>query len=386
MVSKMAGRVDNRRKEKVEYIVHIIDNLGRGGAETLFVDLLPALSRHYRVVLVTLDDRNEFGDDVFHHCYKHYNLNHTSNATLFSSVAKLKRIIKAYQPVLVRSQLFWSTVIAKIACPKKIPLVFSVHTLMSDSLSKGWKGSLLKRIEKLTTSGRHILVGVTKQVVNDYVTNFKYNGKSYVLYNYVRESFFSNQRALNNFSGKRLKLVAVGNLSYPKNYNYLIEAFKKLRTKNISLDIYGDGPLNKELSNEIDRFKLPISLKGKSANIFSILQHYDCFVLVSSFEGFGIAVAEAMAVGLPLILSGLPVLREVTDDRAFFIDLSNPDTFVNLVQSFLSNENDINIHVQENISAAKEKYTQKVYLQGLLHIYKEAIKSTQNKPSEISLQ
>ena len=43
-------------------IVHVIDDLGRGGAETLLVDLLKDLGDHYDIVLVTLTNYSEFDE------------------------------------------------------------------------------------------------------------------------------------------------------------------------------------------------------------------------------------------------------------------------------------------------------------------------------------
>jgi glycosyltransferase involved in cell wall biosynthesis len=44
------------------------------------------------------------------------------------------------------------------------------------------------------------------------------------------------------------------------------------------------------------------------------------FVLPSLFEGFGMPAVESMALGAPTLVSGLPVLREVTLGRARYIE------------------------------------------------------------------
>ena len=41
--------------------------------------------------------------------------------------------------------------------------------------------------------------------------------------------------------------------------------------------------------------------KGTTSNIFSVLREADIFAFPSAFEGFGLALAEAMSVGLPVI-------------------------------------------------------------------------------------
>ena len=208
-------------------IVHVIDNLGRGGAETLLTDLLPVLSRHYNIILVTLDDKNEFGEHVFQYCYKHYCLQHTSRLAILRTVKKLQAIIIEHEPVLVRSQLFWSSIISKLACPKKIPLVFSVHITM-EVFGETVLGPVLAMVEKATLSNRYTMIGVTQQVVDGYRKKFNFKGKSFVLYNYVRKEFFVERSPLQHAG---LRLLAVGNLRPQKNYQYLIDAFKLLKEK-----------------------------------------------------------------------------------------------------------------------------------------------------------
>ena len=75
---------------------------------------------------------------------------------------------------------------------------------------------------------------------------------SYIIF--VEDKFFQPAFKRMNYNGT-LRLIAVGNLKYQKNYPYLIEAFKKL-PKSIRLDIYGSGELAYQLQEEIDKFKL----------------------------------------------------------------------------------------------------------------------------------
>jgi glycosyltransferase involved in cell wall biosynthesis len=362
-------------------IVHVIDNLERGGAETLLLDLLPVLSEHYNIILVTLEDRNEFDENVYQYCYKHYCLDHKGNMYLPRTVYRLSQIIRNHQPVLVRSQLIWSTIITRLACPNKIPLVFSVHITM-EVFNETVLGPALATFEKLTLSDKNTMIGVSKAVVDGYVKKFNFRGRSFVLHNYVKKEFFNDRR--NEYNKNSLRMVAVGNLRQQKNYQFLIEAFKLLKQEDVYLDIYGNGPQYQSLDEQIKEHSLSITLKGKSGKIPEIMKGYDAFVMVSSFEGFGIVVAEAMAAGLPLILSDIPVLREVAENNAFFIDPAKPETFVELTHALLKKEKDILIYLESNNKTVNEKYTQNVYLKKLLNIYEEAILSKANNSIEIN--
>ena len=165
---------------------------------------------------------------------------------------------------------------------------------------------------------------------------------------------------------------------YKKNYFYLIEAFKKLRDKDVHLDIYGDGPLHTELQEKITAGGVNITLKGGTVNTFEALKGHHVFVMVSSFEGFGIAVAEAMAAGMPLILSDIGVFREITDSNAFFIDISSVDSFTSLITRIVSLELHLNSLIEANRLIAKKRYSKAVYIRLLLKIYQDILSGQVN--------
>jgi glycosyltransferase involved in cell wall biosynthesis len=362
----------------MQTIVHVVEDLNRGGAETLLTDLLPELNKYYKIVLVTLKPGNTFGDEMIKSCYGYYCLDYKGFRTFYSSIRKLKKIIRKYDPVLVRSQLTLSTIIARMACPKNIPFVFSIHSTISIQIKKDLKGRAIRLLERVTARKTDTLLGVSQVIIDDYRKSFSFYGKSYVLYNYVRDDFFSGFTT-EIYKGGVLKLVAIGNLRHPKNYFYLVEAFKLLRNADVQLDIYGVGPLHDQLEEQISVNSAKITLKGGTANSFEALKGYHAFVMVSSFEGFGIAVAEAMAAGIPLILSDIEVFREITQGNAFFVDISSVESFTLLISKVMNGSCSLNSFIEINKQIAKERYSKTEYIRNLLKIYKDTLEGYEKK-------
>ena len=131
-------RRDKRARMK---IVHVIDSLRVGGTENQFLALLPELARDHEIVLVTLDDRDRTGLGELP-VSRRYSLAFSGPRSLLRCALKLRKIIAAEKPDLVRSQLYWSSIIARLATPKwssmKQVMMCSLKTSLGRRSPKSW--------------------------------------------------------------------------------------------------------------------------------------------------------------------------------------------------------------------------------------------------------
>lgn len=114
---------------------------------------------------------------------------------------------------------------------------------------------------------------------------------------------------------KRKRIVTAGRLTPQKNQKMLIEAFAAIHKSHPEyiLDIYGDGPLQKELQAQIDALRISkyATLKGNASNIHEEISDAEIFVLSSDFEGLSNALLEAMMMGLPCVATNCSGSDEV---------------------------------------------------------------------------
>src|SRR5260370_3429431 len=105
-------------------------------------------------------------------------------------------------------------------------------------------------------------------------------------------------------------LAEMGRLVPQKGFELLLKAVSQVahRHPDWTLTILGDGPILGELQTQAESLDLNqrVNFAGAVSDPFPRLGAADLFVLSSRFEGFGMALAEAMACGLPGISFDCP--------------------------------------------------------------------------------
>ena len=346
-------------------VLHIIDTLGIGGAEKILVGTvngLPWFQHH----VIYLNGSDAMAANLPEDC-KIVKLNCRSKFDIPRSAVKLNKYIRENNIEIVHSHLFMATLVARLACPKNVKLFTTIHNLPSKNFFA--ESRIARWLEKITSSKRHHLIAICHEVFKDYKKNFGVKGDYSILYNYVDESYYAKAYKKMSFNGT-FRMVAVGNLKKQKNYTFLVEAFKKM-PKNIHLDIYGSGVQEQELRDEIEKHHLNITLCGVRKDIQHVLPNYDAFIMSSKFEGQPIALLEAMACGMPAILSDIPVLREVTNNNGIFFDLDNPADVVKKITAIASHQVDLDIIAKTNFERVRKIASRENYMSMLRKLYLE---------------
>lgn len=105
--------------------------------------------------------------------------------------------------------------------------------------------------------------------------------------------------------GPPVMFMSIGRLARQKGHDVLITAFAKLATAGVDarLTIVGGGDEHDALAALIARLGLGehVQLLGTVPNPAAELAAADCFVSASRWEGFGVAIVEAMSAGLYVI-------------------------------------------------------------------------------------
>ncbi len=162
---------------------------------------------------------------------------------------------------------------------------------------------------------------------------------------------FTKKRLLRKKFGipNKLTFLYIGQIIKRKGLDLLLEAFYYLKKAEVSLVICGEGEEKEKLKKLISRRKIRnvyfINSK-RSKQLPEIYNLADVFILPSLVEVWGLVVNEAMASGLPVVVSkyaGSAADLVKKGENGFVFDPKNPDELVKIINYFINNPHKIKI-------------------------------------------
>jgi glycosyltransferase involved in cell wall biosynthesis len=349
---------------KKPVILHIINTLGTGGAEVLLRDTVASLEQYDHVVCYLYGADDLVSSFVPHPVYK---LHHEGWKDFNSTVSKLKSIIEIHDVAIVHAHLLDATILSRQAVPDHVKYFFTIHNILSKD---AFDANRLSRIaEQFTYKKDQYIISVSREALKDYQKSIGIKGPSFILYNYVHQKYFNLDYDYDQDITPGFRLVAVGNLRRQKNYPMILEALSLLRDLPVSLDIYGSGDMHDELQSIIYNKKINARLMGRADDVSKILLQYHAYIMGSLFEGFGISPMEAMAAGMPVILSDLDVFRELAEDVPRYFDPEDASSIADAIRFVLENWMEMKYRAMRGKRLVHRKASKEVYLNKLIEIY-----------------
>lgn len=184
-------------------------------------------------------------------------------------------------------------------------------------LLQRWFGGRTRRIVRLRLSASFYnkTICVSNSVRESLVRDYRFQaGKTITIYNWVSVSeFFPSQHdgtAVRNRLGVgpgEFLLISSARLSEVKRIDILLEAVAQVLGRGVSCKciILGDGPLKQQLLEQAQQMNLSghVFFEGFQGDVRPYLQASSAFVLTSRAEGLPLAILEAMACGLPCVVT-----------------------------------------------------------------------------------
>lgn len=138
-------------------------------------------------------------------------------------------------------------------------------------------------------------------------------------------------------------ILAVGHFEERKNYARLVEAISRLRDRgrSCSLVIVGNNSGERQA---IEALVASAHLSGcvkfmsglSDLEVRCLYKLCGLFIFPSSYEGFGIPILEAMAAKAPMVLSDIPVFREITQDKGVYFNPYDVEAMAAAIETVLA--------------------------------------------------
>ena len=214
--------------------------------------------------------------------------------------------------------------------------------------------------------------------------------RCHVIYNGIDFTKFSQRYSKPDFlmehdqesSCQCINLAMIGNFVSVRSHYFLCQGLKKLLNEGIDgfqfffvgkrseaePDKYDDCVRFCEENGLMDK----VHFVGGRGDVPAILQHIDGFVYSSHRDTFGIAVVEALAAGVPVIVNDWGVMKEISDqgELACLYKTKNIDDFVMKMRLFLDSISAFQLQAQKNASIVREKYSIERHIENLYSLYK----------------
>lgn len=223
---------------------------------------------------------------------------------------------------------------------KNTKYILTIHDLnaLSENQSEVKKQKFITKLQKKIDRADLItfISEYTKSDVEKYF-NLK-NKRTDIIYNGI--SLPKTEKKPNYIPQKNF-LFVIGTVVPKKNFHVLIPMMEYL--PDLELVIAGTTfhQYAKDIQQEIERLKLNnrVHLIGTISNEEKLFyyNHASGFLFPSLLEGFGLPVAEAQSLGLPLFLSKFTSLPEVGGDYAYYFNNFEPKEMAALVREKLEN-------------------------------------------------
>ena len=316
-------------------ILCLIDSLASGGAQRQMVGLASLLQeKGYELKVVT------YYDIPFYNSFlEEKGVNYESlqcGKGLFSRLSAINRAIKEFMPDVVISYLDTPNIIACILKSKN-----RNWKLIVSERNTTQQLSLRERIKFFLYRFANLIVP-NSYSQGEFISK-KYPGlkkKCHVITNFVDTIAFSPSEEIK--PSKTLRIVGVGRVSKQKNIPVLIKAVKDLidRGYDIRVDWYGKrfGSYD-ECSALIELYNLKMFKFHEPFNpITEKYREADLFVLPSIYEGFPNVLCEAMACGLPSVVSNVCDNGRIVEDgvNGYLFPPNSQEKLVEAIISFIN--------------------------------------------------
>ncbi len=327
-------------------VLQLITELDIGGAERVLLSFIRKLDKDKHDVMVAyLKGEGKLAGDFRNAGFKVFNLQMRNRVDL-GALIRLYRLLRQENIRIIHTHLIQADICGFVAGKiAGVPVIISTkHN--PDKFRKRF--SICVWLDGIFSNHSDRVIAVS-YAVKDFLIKWEKISKDRftVIHNGVDLREFNvdtdipaKKREL-GISLSSQVIGSVGRLDHQKGHMFFLKAIPKILedVPDVKFVFVGDGPLRNKLEETSRELKVNqnIIFTGVRHDIPEILSIMDVFVLPSIFEGFGIVLLEAMAMGKPIVASRVGGIPEIVNDglTGVLVEPANPSAIASSVVKLL---------------------------------------------------
>lgn len=359
-------------------ILHVINSLGCGGAESLLSDLSHLQKEQgCDISIATLKDVNSiFKEKIKTLGIKYISLSHKQSIYNPIHILKIAKIIKKYDIIHVHlfPAQYW-VAFAKVISNAKTPIITTEHS--TNNRRRGLK--IFKWIDTFVYRLYNKIICCSKEALDAFQLHFPSIRDVYAIPNGINLERFINaptqdKQTLFNLPNESCVITMVARFQPPKRQDTLLKALKYL-PYNYCVVFAGnkqDDPNVCPITTLVKELNLGerVRLLGIRNDIPNILKAADIIVLASDYEGLSLSSIEGMAVGKPFIAANVNGLSDVVSGYGILYEKDDAKMLADNIMDLMHNTTYYN-KISEQCYTRASQYDINNMVQSYMDVYKE---------------
>ena len=238
-----------------------------------------------------------------------------------------------------------------------------------------WLNSVIKMNFMLLDHSDYLIANST-QTKEDLCNNLSISSKKISVINLGLDQRYIKQKIPQKIGYKRdFKIGYLGILTSNKNVIFALDAFKLVKGKNISMDVWGKPIFSNTYYKKIlDKVAIDkrVYLKGYAPGekIVEIYDSFNVFVFPTPYESFGLPILEAQSRGLPVIIYKYgKIPKEV---RKYCFEAESPEHIAQIIENI--KENGYNERLRKKATEYARSFTWERCARETLEVYRKVLR------------
>lgn len=355
-------------------VAFFIGALNRGGTESLILDVCRCYKQTPFDVVCLYRKEGTYSDEYHNTGARLVKI--SRDRSLLRYMLAIRKFVKNEQIDIIHAQTPSNAILCISALAfLKVKIVTTIHGCFTNNKFKLQLKFILNHCEKVCCVSEY------ERKLYLELLHMSHCDKLITIYNGINFNKIDVTTSNLNLTTQRgLRLIMVGNFNTVRSQNIIVRSVATLRQRGIeNFDFYFIGMRTLGLEHLYDdcvefcrkAHLTNVHFLGARNDVPSFLKSADGFVYSSVCDTFGIAVVEAMAAGLPVIVNDWAVMKEITKDGqwAMLFKTEDAEDCANKIENLLNHLEERKKQAKVIAQEVREEYSIEKHIKRLSEIY-----------------